>query len=220
VPGRLYPIAKRALDVTVASAALVATAPILAAAAGAVRVTLGKPVLFRHLRPGKDGRPFEIYKLRTMRAARAGEASESDADRLTPLGRFLRSTSIDELPELLNVLRGELSLVGPRPLLMEYLERYTPEQARRHDVMPGITGWAQVEVRNAADWDTKLALDLWYVEHRSLWLDLVILARTVGKVLARSDISAPGHATMPIYGGGGRSGVAAGENKTPDHTKS
>jgi sugar transferase EpsL len=221
VPGPLYSFAKRAVDLTVASAALVATAPILGAAALAVRLTLGKPVLFRHRRPGKDGKPFDLYKLRTMRTAHAGEGNESDADRLTGLGQLLRSTSIDELPELINVLRGELSLVGPRPLLMEYLDRYTAEQARRHDVMPGITGWAQVEVRNAADWETKLALDTWYVDNRSLWLDLVILFRTVGKVLGRSDISAPGHATMPVFqpAAGGPS-AAGGSAALPSPSRS
>lgn len=167
-----------------------------------VRLRLGRPVLFRQVRPGLHGRPFMMVKFRTMTDARGPDgALLSDAQRLTPFGRFLRSTSLDELPELWNVLRGEMSLVGPRPLLMEYLPLYTPEQARRHDVRPGITGWAQVNGRNAVTWDERFRLDVWYVDHRSLWLDLRILWLTLRKVLARDGISAHGDATMPKFTG-------------------
>jgi lipopolysaccharide/colanic/teichoic acid biosynthesis glycosyltransferase len=168
---------------------------------------MGSPVLFVQERPGLGGRPFRLVKFRTMRHATAPDGAPlPDADRLTPLGRFLRATSLDELPQLWNVLRGELSLVGPRPLLMQYLARYTPEQARRQDVLPGITGWAQVNGRNALAWDEKLALDVWYVDHWSLGLDLKILVRTLGKVLRRDGISQRGQATMPEFlGTAGRS---------------
>ena len=161
----------------------------------AVRVCLGRPVFFRQPRPGLHGRPFALVKFRTMRAG-----TGSDAERLTRFGRFLRTTSLDELPELWNVLRGDMSLVGPRPLLMQYLERYTPEQARRHEMKPGITGWAQVNGRNALTWDERFALDVWYVDHWSLALDLRILARTLGAILRRKGITAPGSATMPEFG--------------------
>ncbi len=192
---------KRALDVLGSTVGLAATAPIMGLAAVAIRATMGGPVLFRQVRAGRDGAPFELVKFRTMRKARAGEGLANDAARLTRLGSFLRSTSIDELPSLLNVLRGEMSLVGPRPLLMEYLPRYSARQARRHDVNPGVTGWAQVQVRNAAAWDAKLELDVWYVENWSLLLDLNILVRTVGKVLLRTGITSEGHATMPEFTG-------------------
>jgi lipopolysaccharide/colanic/teichoic acid biosynthesis glycosyltransferase len=159
-------------------------------------------VLFRQVRPGLQGRPFTMVKFRTMTDDRGPDgALLPDARRLTPFGRFLRASSLDELPELWNVLKGDMSLVGPRPLLMEYLPLYTPEQARRHEVRPGITGWAQVNGRNAISWANKFALDVWYVDHRSLWLDLQILWRTVRKVLVRDGISAEGEATMPKFTG-------------------
>lgn len=193
---------KRAFDITASLIALVLLWPLLLALALLVRVKLGAPVLFRQQRPGLHGQPFMLLKFRTMTGARdpLGELLP-DADRLTPFGRFLRSSSLDELPELLNVLRGDMSLVGPRPLLMRYLARYTPEQMRRHDVRPGITGWAQVNGRNALTWEQKFALDVWYVDHRSFWLDLRILAMTVGNVLRREGISQPGQATMEEFFG-------------------
>ena len=176
--------------------------PLLLAVAGIVRSFLGSPVLFRQLRPGYKGRPFTCLKFRTMTDRRdANGHLLSDAERLTPLGRFLRSTSLDELPELINVIRGEMSLVGPRPLLMQYLERYTPEQMRRHEVKPGVTGWAQINGRNAASWEQKFAYDIWYVENQSFWLDLKILALTPSKILTREGISQPGHATMREFDG-------------------
>ena len=167
-----------------------------------VRRKLGSPVFFRQTRPGLHGRPFEMVKFRTMTDARGDDGNLlSDAERLTAFGRFLRATSLDELPELWNVLRGDMSLVGPRPLLMEYLPLYSPEQARRHEVRPGITGWAQVNGRNALSWDDKFKLDVWYVDHRSLWLDVKILWLTVKKVLVREGISAAGEATMSKFTG-------------------
>lgn len=208
---RLDAIAKRALDVAASASALVALAPVMAATAVAVRASMGSPVLFRQPRPGLHGVPFELFKFRTMRDPRPGEdAAATDAVRLTGVGRFLRSTSLDELPTLLNVLRGDMSLVGPRPLLVRYLERYTPEQARRHEVKPGVTGWAQINGRNAIDWETKLALDVWYVDHRSFALDLAILARTVGRVLRRDGISHGSDATMPEFMGTAARAVSAG----------
>lgn len=188
---------KRAIDVAVAGVGLVATAPVLGAAALAVRVTMGSPVLFKQKRPGKDGKPFEIYKLRTMlHATDEHGRTRPDAERLTRLGRFLRASSIDELPELFNVVEGTMSLVGPRPLLMQYLGRYSPKQARRHEVLPGITGWAQVNGRNALTHEQRFELDVWYVDHWSPLLDLEILARTVLTVFAREGIAHEGHATM------------------------
>lgn len=167
-----------------------------------VRRKLGSPVLFRQVRPGQHGRPFMMVKFRTMTDERGADGELlPDAQRLTSFGRFLRATSLDELPELWNVLRGEMSLVGPRPLLMEYLPLYSPEQARRHEVRPGITGWAQVNGRNAMSWEERFKLDVWYVDHRSLWLDLRILWLTVRKVLVREGISAQGEATMPRFTG-------------------
>lgn len=193
---------KRLLDIAVAATGLALLAPVLAVLALAVRLKLGRPILFRQRRPGLHGRPFEMYKLRTMLDRQDAQGRLlPDEERLTPFGRFLRSTSLDELPELLNVLRGEMSLVGPRPLLTEYLARYTPEQARRHEVKPGITGWAQINGRNAIGWEERFALDVWYVDHWSLALDLKILFRTVGKVLRRDGISAESHATMPEFMG-------------------
>jgi lipopolysaccharide/colanic/teichoic acid biosynthesis glycosyltransferase len=194
--------AKRALDVAAAGAGLALLSPVLLGVSVAVRLSLGSPVLFRQTRPGLGGKPFEMLKFRTMRDAHDARGNPlPDAERLTPLGRFLRATSLDELPELVNVLRGEMSLVGPRPLLMEYLPLYTPEQARRHEVRPGITGWAQVNGRNALSWEEKFRLDVWYVDHRSFWLDLRILARTVAKVFAREGISQEGQATMERFRG-------------------
>lgn len=197
-----YDAPKRALDASVAAVGLVATAPLQAVVALAVLAKHGRPVLFRQPRPGKDGRVFELVKYRTMLLPDAQRVS--DADRLTPLGRFLRSTSLDELPTLWNVLKGDMSLVGPRPLLVQYLDRYSPEQARRHEVRPGITGLAQVRGRNGLDWDEKLALDVEYVDHRSLALDLRILWETVVVVLLRRGISADGHVTMAEFQGSAR----------------
>lgn len=198
---------KKAFDRIVGTSALVATAPILGAAALAVRATMGAPVFFTQRRPGHRGEPFDIVKLRTMTSDRdAAGTLLPDEQRLTRLGKFLRATSIDELPQLWNVARGELSLVGPRPLLMEYLPLYTREQARRHDVLPGITGWAQIHGRNALSWDEKFELDVWYVDHWSPLLDLRIALRTASAVLRRKGIANDGHATMPIFRGsnGGR----------------
>ena len=192
---------KRVFDVVVSAVALTVLAPVMGLTALAVWRTMGRPVLFRQARPGLHGKPFVMYKFRTMRDLRdAGGNLLPDEARLTPFGRWLRATSLDELPELVNVLRGEMSLVGPRPLLMEYLERYTPEQARRHEVKPGITGWAQIHGRNNLSWEERLRLDVWYVDHWSLWLDLKILWRTLWMVLRREGISAQGHATMPRFG--------------------
>ncbi|HYH83635.1 MAG TPA: sugar transferase [Longimicrobium sp.] len=195
--------AKRALDVAAAAAGLAVLSPLLLGVALAVRLRLGSPVLFRQTRPGLGGRPFRMYKFRTMRDA-VGPDGEPlpDAERLTPFGRVLRSTSLDELPELVNVLRGEMSLVGPRPLLMEYLPLYSPRQARRHEVRPGLTGWAQVNGRNALGWPEKLEMDAWYVDHRSFALDLRILLLTVGRVVLRHGISREGHVTTSRFTGG------------------
>ena len=190
---------KRAGDVALSAAGLVATAPLQALVAAAVLVSDGRPVFFRQARPGKDSKVFELVKFRSMRPI-AGD-HESDADRLTRIGSFLRSTSLDELPTLWNVLKGEMSLVGPRPLLVEYLERYSPEQARRHDVRPGVTGLAQVAGRNGLSWDEKLALDVRYVDTWSLALDLRILLRTIPAVMARRGVSQEGHATMSEFQG-------------------
>jgi sugar transferase EpsL len=193
---------KRILDLVLAFAGLILLFPVMLLVALLVRVRLGAPVLFRHQRPGLHGKPFTIYKFRTMTDARDALGNWlPDADRLTSFGRFLRHTSLDELPELYNVLQGDMSLVGPRPLLMQYLDRYTPEQMRRHEVKPGITGWAQVNGRNALTWEQKFALDVWYVDHRSLWLDLKIIALTIWKILTREGISQPGHATAQEFMG-------------------
>ena len=203
-PGRSggYDRLKRVIDVAGAAGGLVVLAVPLLSVAVAIRVTMGRPVLFRQTRPGLRGEPFVLYKFRTMRdAVDAAGRPLPDAERLTRLGRLLRSTSVDELPQLWNVLKGDMSLVGPRPLLMEYLPRYSPEQARRHEVRPGLTGLAQVDGRNALDWDTKLALDVAYVDRRSLWLDMRILARTLVQVVRREGISQPGHATAEPFRG-------------------
>jgi sugar transferase EpsL len=197
---RLY--GKRALDLMLTIPALLVLALVWAVLALLVRVKLGAPVLFRQQRPGLHGKPFALYKFRTMTdACDAHGKLLPDAERLMGLGRFLRATSMDELPELFNVLRGEMSLVGPRPLLMQYLERYTPEQMRRNAVKPGITGWAQVNGRNALTWEQKFALDVWYVDHQSLWLDLKIILLTVWKIIQREGISQPGQVTMEEFRG-------------------
>ena len=181
-------LVKRAIDIVGAAVGLVVLSPVLAWTSVAVAATLGLPILFRQRRPGLHGEPFEIVKFRTMRPPRAGEVwYMSDEDRLTRFGRFLRASSIDELPELWNVLKGEMSLVGPRPLLMEYLETYTPDEARRHDVRPGITGWAAVNGRHVLTFEERLRLDTWYVDNWSLALDLRIIAMTIGQVLRRAD---------------------------------
>jgi len=193
---------KRLIDVTVSLAALAVLWPVLVVFAVLIRVKLGAPVLYRQTRPGLDGRPFEMVKFRSMTDARGPDgALLIDHERLPPFGAFLRAASIDELPELWNVLRGDMSLVGPRPLLMDYLPLYSPEQARRHAVRPGITGWAQVKGRNALSWDAKFALDVWYVENRSTWLDLKILALTVVAVFRREGIDAGPATTMPRFTG-------------------
>ena len=179
--------------------------PVMLLVAGTLYLTSGVPIVFSQRRPGLWGKPFNMLKFRTMtNETGAKGALLPDSERLTRIGRFLRSTSLDELPELLNVLRGEMSLVGPRPLLMEYLERYTPEQARRHEVKPGITGWAQINGRNAISWEEKFKLDVWYVDNWSVWLDIKILALTVWKVIRRDGISAGAHATMPEFEGSAR----------------
>ena len=193
-------LGKRVFDLTLTGLLLPVLLPLMAIVALLVRLKLGGPVLFAQARPGIHGKPFIMRKFRTMTDARdAAGKLLPDSERLTTFGAFLRSTSLDELPELFNVLKGEMSLVGPRPLLMEYLDRYTPEQARRHEVKPGITGWAQVNGRNAIDWEQKFVLDVWYVEHQSLGIDLKILFLTLLKVLQRQDISQNGHATMPEF---------------------
>jgi len=193
---------KRSIDLVAAAGALAVTWPVMAGAAAAIRLTLGPPVLFRQERPGQHGDCFTAYKFRTMRDGLGPDGTPlPDAERLTPLGRFIRRTSIDELPQLVNVLRGDLSLVGPRPLLVRYLPRYSPEQMRRHDVLPGITGWAQVNGRNATTWDDRFAQDLWYVDHWSVGLDLKIIALTVWKVIRGDGVSQVGQATMAEFVG-------------------
>ncbi|WP_322494935.1 sugar transferase [Chloroflexus sp.] len=193
---------KRLLDLIIVIPALIILAPVMAVIALLVRIKLGRGVIFRQRRPGLYGRPFMLLKFRTMTDARDAQGRLlPDAQRLTPFGRFLRSTSLDELPELFCVLRGEMSLVGPRPLLMQYLECYTPQQRRRHEVLPGITGLAQINGRNALSWEAKFAYDVQYVEHLSLWLDLKILALTLWKVIKREGINQPGHATAEEFMG-------------------
>jgi sugar transferase EpsL len=191
---------KRALDILLVVLAVTLLGPLFAVVALLVYLELGSPTLFRQRRPGLNGKPFTLYKLRTMTDARDADGNLlPDAQRLTTLGRFLRRTSLDELPELFNVLRGEMSLVGPRPLLMRYLDRYTLEQMRRHEVKPGMTGWAQVNGRNAITWEQKFTLDMWYVDHLSFWLDLKIIALTMWQVLRRKGINQPGQATMEEF---------------------
>jgi sugar transferase EpsL len=191
---------KRLFDLVVSLIGLLLCAPLMIVIAIVIRVTMGYPIFLRQQRPGLHGRPFTLYKFRTMTDARDAQGNLlPDASRLTSFGCFLRQTSLDELPELFNVLKGDMSLVGPRPLLMQYLDRYTSEQMRRHEAKPGITGWAQVNGRNAITWEQKFALDVWYVEHWSLWLDLRIIALTVWKILKREGISRPGQATAEEF---------------------
>lgn len=196
------PIPKRVLDIILTLLGLLLFLPVMAVVALILYLKQGRPILFRQPRPGLGGKIFTLYKFRTMRNAadRRGRPLP-DSQRLTRLGKFLRASSLDELPELFNVLRGEMSLVGPRPLLVEYLDRYSPEQARRHEVLPGITGWAQINGRNALTWEEKFVLDVWYVDHWSFWLDVKIIFLTFWKVIRRDGINAPGHATMEEFRG-------------------
>lgn len=196
------PRSKRILDLALTIPGLLLLSPIMAFLALLIRIKLGSPVLFRQIRPGYFGRPFTLYKFRTMKDSRDEYGNLlPDSERLTSLGKFLRASSLDELPELFNVLRGEMSLVGPRPLLMQYLERYSPEQARRHQVLPGITGWAQINGRNAISWEEKFRLDVWYVDHWSIWLDIRILLISLWKVLRREGINQPGHISAEEFMG-------------------
>jgi lipopolysaccharide/colanic/teichoic acid biosynthesis glycosyltransferase len=193
---------KRVFDILGAGIGLLLFFPVMIIVSLMIRRQMGSPIFFRQTRPGHDGKPFQMIKFRTMRdAVDANRNPLPDAERLTSLGRFLRSSSLDELPELWNVLNGDMSLVGPRPLLMEYLPLFAPEQARRHDVRPGVTGWAQINGRNAISWDEKFALDVWYVDNRSLLLDLKIIWLTIRQVILREGISAAGEATMPKFTG-------------------
>ena len=193
---------KRCIDVIGALAGIIVFSPIILVVFFIILFSMGRPVFFVHILPGLRGRPFKMYKFRTMLDLRDANGDLlPDEQRLTRIGRILRATSFDELPEFWNVLKGDMSLVGPRPLLMEYLERYTPEQARRHDVKPGVTGWAQVNGRNAITWEEKFKLDVWYVDNWNIWLDFKILFLTVLKVLRREGISANNHATMPVFMG-------------------
>lgn len=211
---RTYLAVKRLIDIAAAAAGLAVTAPVMAAVAVAVRRDLGSPVLFRQTRPGRDGRPFELVKFRTMRILGSSDGVDTDAQRLTAFGRWLRATSLDELPTLWNVLRGDMSLVGPRPLLMEYLDRYTPEQNRRHEVRPGVTGLAQVRGRNGLTWDQKFAADVEYVDTAGPLLDARILLTTLRIVVRRQGISAPGAATMHLFTGA--TGVPVGPREPTD----
>ena len=191
---------KRLLDIIIASIALVLLSPLYFYVAYKVKKNLGSPVLFRQVRPGLHGKPFEMIKFRTMKDALDEQGNPlPDSERLTPFGKMLRSTSLDEMPELWNVIKGDMSVVGPRPLLMEYLTLYNKEQAKRHDVRPGMTGHAQVNGRNAISWEEKFKLDTWYVENQSIWLDFKIMLKTVQKVIAKDDISAEGEATMTRF---------------------
>jgi lipopolysaccharide/colanic/teichoic acid biosynthesis glycosyltransferase len=198
-------VIKRLFDIIASAIGLLVLLPVIAVVALLIRRKLGSPVLFRQVRPGKDGKPFEIIKFRTLRDAVDEEGNLlPDAERMTAFGHFLRSTSLDELPELWNVLKGDMSLVGPRPLLMEYLPLYSEQQYRRHEVRPGVTGWAQINGRNAISWEDKFKLDTWYVDNRSLWLDLKIMYLTIKKVLVRDGISAEGEVTMHKFTGSPR----------------
>ncbi|HJW90134.1 MAG TPA: sugar transferase [Anaerolineales bacterium] len=209
------PISKRLLDLVLASIGLVLLSPILALTTLLVRLRLGSPVLFLQERPGLGSRLFTVYKFRTMNSARDSRGNLlPDEHRLTPFGRFLRASSMDELPELLNVIRGEMSLVGPRPLFKHYLDRYSAEQARRHEVLPGITGWAQINGRNALSWEDKFRLDIWYVDHWSFWLDVNILLQTIWKVIRREGINQPGHATAEEF-----LGTHPNHLKEPEHER-
>ncbi len=196
---------KRFIDISASLCALVLLAPVMAIVAWNIRKKLGSPVLFRQVRPGRDGKPFEMVKFRTMRDAVDADGNPlADSERMTPFGSFLRASSLDELPELWNVLKGDMSLVGPRPLLMEYLPLYSQEQNRRHEARPGVTGWAQVNGRNALGWDEKFELDVWYVDNQSFWLDLKIIFMTIKKVVVKEGISANGEATMSKFTGNKR----------------
>lgn len=198
MPYRVF--GKRLFDLALTAPALLLALPLMAVLAILVRMKLGTPILFRQQRPGRNGAPFTLLKFRTMLPEQDAQGNLlSEAERLTPFGRFLRAASLDELPELINVLRGEMSLVGPRPLLMKYLSRYTLQQRRRHEALPGITGWAQVNGRNGITWEQKFALDVWYVDHCSLWLDLKILARTLLTTIKREGIAHPTHTSMPEF---------------------
>ncbi len=199
---------KRIIDITIASTALILLSPVYLIVAHKVKKNLGSPVLFRQVRPGLHGKPFEMIKFRTMKDALDDNGNPlPDSERLTPFGKMLRATSLDEMPELWNVIKGDMSIVGPRPLLMEYLPLYNQEQAKRHNVRPGITGYAQVNGRNAISWEKKFELDTWYVENHSLWLDFKIMLKTIKKVIAKDEISAEGEATMTKFTG------------TPEHKK-
>lgn len=193
---------KRLFDLIFTVPAIILFLPLYAIISICVRMLIGSPLLFRQNRPGLGGKPFKLYKFRTMNDRKDDKGNLlPDVDRITPFGRFLRGTSLDEMPELLNVLKGDMSLVGPRPLLMQYLERYTPEQARRHEVKPGITGWAQINGRNAIMWEEKFKLDVWYVDNKSLWLDVKIIFMTILKIVKREGISQAGQATMEEFKG-------------------
>jgi sugar transferase EpsL len=195
-------VIKRFLDLALSISIIIIFSPLLGIIALLIYLKMGSPILFRQTRPGLHNIPFKLYKFRTMADSRDSEGNlQPDADRMSAFGRFLRSTSLDELPELWNILRGDMSLVGPRPLLLQYLDRYTPEQIRRHNVKPGITGWAQVNGRNAITWEEKLKLDVWYVDHWSLWLDVKIIGMTIWKILKREGINHPGQATMEEFKG-------------------
>lgn len=214
-PGRplRYDALKRALDIVAASLGLIVTSPVLLLVFLLVRLKLGAPVIFSQDRPGLHGRIFRIHKFRTLTDGRGADGELlPDEARMTPFGRTLRATSLDELPELWNVLKGDMSLVGPRPLLVQYLPLYTAEQARRHEVRPGITGWAQINGRNATSWEERFRLDIWYVDHRGLKLDLKILAATITKVVRREGISADGAATMPPFTGSAEEQPGSGRN--------
>lgn len=195
---------KRLFDIAASFCALLLLSPIIALVAWKIRKNLGSPVLFRQTRPGLNGRPFEMVKFRTMKDATDVQGNIlPDADRMTPFGNKLRSSSLDELPELWNVLKGDMSLVGPRPLLMQYLPLYSKEQARRHEVRPGVTGWAQIKGRNAISWEDKFKLDVWYVDNRSFWFDFKILLLTVNKVITKDGINSEGHVTAEAFKGNG-----------------
>ena len=209
-------MAKRLFDILVAGSLLAVLWPVMVLVAFAVRINLGSPVLYAAVRPGRSDRPFRMFKFRTMTEARDVTGSLlPDEQRLTRFGRWLRATSLDELPELWNVVIGDMSLVGPRPLLVSYLEHYSPEQRRRHLVRPGITGWAQINGRNAIDWEEKFKHDVWYVDNRSFWFDLKILALTFGTLLRREGISAPDHATMPMFRGNAKPAPGADSGDLP-----
>ena len=207
----MYPVVKRCIDIVGAGLGLIVLSPVLAVVAVLIWRQMGRPVIFRQMRPGLNGQAFCMYKFRTMTDNLDDHGNLlPDEQRLTALGKFLRKTSLDEFPQLFNVLKGDMSLVGPRPLLLQYQERYTSEQVRRQEVRPGITGWAQVNGRNTINWEEKFALDVWYVNNRSLWLDIKILAVTIWKVFRREGISAQGEATMPEFMGNSTSEVYNG----------